>query len=183
MKSEEFMPIVKEICSITPTDCRSLNKAHLARQLMDLLNIPQNAEIYEIPLDWDDEVVILFMLPNDKNYYSLGAGHWLDGTERLILSITGRWKGREFKFFQEEGKEDIPLPLDYFQKKKQKGKGEKEMRDKILKVSYIMAWIGAIWFMLSLEASMWNIIPSLLCIAYVYAFGEANNGNWIIAPH
>lgn len=69
------------------------------------------------------------------------------------------------------------------EKKKQKGKGEKEMRDKILKVSYIMAWIGAIWFMLSLEASMWNIIPSLLCIAYVYAFGEANNGNWIISPH
>ena len=116
MNAKDFMPIVKEICSITPTDCRSLNKAHLARQLMDLVNIPQNAEIYEIPLDWDDEVVILFMLPNDKNYYSLGAGHWLDGTERLILSITGRWKGRKFKFFEEEGKEDISLPLDYFQK-------------------------------------------------------------------
>lgn len=126
MKSEEFMPIVKEICSITPTDCRSLNKAHLARQLMDLLNIPQNAEIYEIPLDWDDEVVILFMLPNDKNYYSLGAGHWLDGTERLILSITGRWKGRKFKFFEEEGKEDIPLPLDYFQRKNKKAKEKKK---------------------------------------------------------
>lgn len=120
MKSEEFMPIVKEICSITPTDCRSLNKSKLARELMNLVNIPQNAETYEIPLDWDDEVVILFMLPNDKNYYSLGAGHWLDGTERLILSITGRWKRREFKFFQEEGKEDIPLPLDYFQRKKTK---------------------------------------------------------------
>lgn len=117
MKPENFMPLVREICSITPTDCRSLNKAHLARQLMDLVNIPQNAEIYEIPLDWDDEVVILFTLPNDKNYYSLGAGHWLDGTERLILSITGRWKGRKFKFFEEEGKEDIPLPLDYFQKR------------------------------------------------------------------
>lgn len=116
MNPEKFMPIVKEICSITPTDCRSLNKAHLAREIMNLVNIPQNAEIYEIPLDWDDEVVILFMLPNDKNYYSLGAGHWLDGTERLILSITGRWKGRKFKFFEEEGKEDIPLPLDYFQK-------------------------------------------------------------------
>lgn len=126
MKSEEFMPIVKEICSITPIDCRSLNKAHLARQLMDLLNIPQNAEIYEIPLDWNDEVVILFMLPNDKNYYSLGAGHWLDGTERLILSITGRWKGRKFKFFEEEGKEDIPLPLDYFQRKNKKAKEKKK---------------------------------------------------------
>ena len=126
MKSEEFMPIVKEICSSTPTDCRSLNKSKLARELMNLVNIPQNAEIYEIPLDWDDEVVILFMLPNDKNYYSLGAGHWLDGTESLILSITGRLKGREFKFFQEEGKEDIPLPLDYFQRKNKKAKEKKK---------------------------------------------------------
>lgn len=57
------------------------------------------------------------------------------------------------------------------------------MRDKILKASYILAWIGAIWFLLSLEASMWNIIPSLLCLVYVVAFGEANNGNWIISPH
>lgn len=57
------------------------------------------------------------------------------------------------------------------------------MRDKILKVSYIMAWIGAIWFMLSLEASMWNLIPAALCLAYAYAFGEANNGNWIISLH
>ena len=118
MKPEKlkFMLLVKEVCNMEATDCRSLNKSKLARELMNLVNIPQNAEIYEIPLDWDDEVVILFMLPNDKNYYSLGAGHWLDGTERLILSITGRWKGREFKFFQEEGKEDIPLPLNYFQR-------------------------------------------------------------------
>lgn len=120
------MPFVKEICNMEATDCSSLNKSKLARELMNLVNIPQNAEIYEIPLDWDDEVVILFMLPNDKNYYSLGAGHWLDGTERLILSITGRWKGREFKFFQEEGKEDIPLPLDYFQKKNKKAKEKKK---------------------------------------------------------
>ena len=126
MKPEKFMPLVKEICNMEATDCRSLNKSKLARELMNLVNIPQNAEIYEIPLDWDDEVVILFMLPNDKNYYSLGAGHWLDGTERLILSITGRWKGREFKFLQEEGKEDIPLPLDYFQKKNKKAKEKKK---------------------------------------------------------
>lgn len=57
------------------------------------------------------------------------------------------------------------------------------MRDKILKASYILAWIGAFSFMLSLEVSMWNIIPSLLCLTYVVAFGEANNGNWIISLH
>lgn len=128
MKPEKFMPFVKEICNMEATDCRSLNKSKLVRELMNLVNIPQNAEIQEIPLDWDDEVVILFMLPNDKNYYSLGAGHWLDGTERLILSITGRWKGREFKFFQEEGKEDIPLPLDYFQKKTKRQRRKRNER-------------------------------------------------------
>ena len=57
------------------------------------------------------------------------------------------------------------------------------MRDKILKASYILAWIGAFSSLLSLEASMWNIIPSLLCLTYVVAFGEANSGNWIISQH
>lgn len=57
------------------------------------------------------------------------------------------------------------------------------MRDKILKASYILAWIGAFSSLLGLEASMWNIIPSLLCLTYVVAFGEANNGNWIISQH
>lgn len=54
MKPEKFMPLVKEICNMEATDCRSLNKSKLARELMNLVNIPQNAEIYEIPLDWDD---------------------------------------------------------------------------------------------------------------------------------
>ena len=126
MEPEKFMPLVREICNMQATDCRSLNKAKLARELMDLINIPQNAEIYEIPLDWDDEVVILFLLPNNKNYYSLGAGHWLDDTERMILGITGKLRGKKFKFFEEEGKEDIPLPLDYFQRKNKNTKERKE---------------------------------------------------------
>lgn len=57
------------------------------------------------------------------------------------------------------------------------------MKDKLLKVSYILAWVGTLWFLLSLENSMWNLIPAALCLAYAYAFGEANNGNWIISPH
>ena len=126
MNPEKFMPLVREICNMQATDCRSLNKAKLAREIMDLVNIPQNAEICEIPLDWDDEVVILFLLPNNKNYYSLGAGHWLDDTERMILGITGKLRGKKFKFFEEEGKEDIPLPLDYFQRKNKNAKERKE---------------------------------------------------------
>ena len=57
------------------------------------------------------------------------------------------------------------------------------MKDKLLKASYILACVGVFWFLFSLESSMWNIVPSILCIAYVYAFGEVNNGNWIISPH
>ena len=57
------------------------------------------------------------------------------------------------------------------------------MKDKLLKASYILAWVGTLWFLLSLESSMWNLIPAALCLAYAYVFGEANNGNWIISPH
>lgn len=57
------------------------------------------------------------------------------------------------------------------------------MKDKILKATYILAWVGTLLFLLSLESSMWNLIPAAFCLAYAYAFGEANNGNWIIAPH
>lgn len=47
MKPEKlkFMLLVKEICNMEATDCRSLNKSKLARELMNLVNIPQNAEI------------------------------------------------------------------------------------------------------------------------------------------
>ena len=36
------------------------------------------------------------------------------------------------------------------------------MRDKILKASYILAWIGAIWFLLSSESSLWYLVPGAL---------------------
>lgn len=81
MINVNFMEIVHEICTTTSTDCRSLNKSDLARKLMDLVNIPQNAEIQEIPLDWEDQVDVCFTIPNDDNCYSLYAGH---------LSIAGR---------------------------------------------------------------------------------------------
>ena len=76
MKKDEminvnFMEIVHEICTTASTDCRSLNKSDLSRKLMDLVNIPQNAEIQEIPLDWEDQVDVCFTIPNDDNYYSL----------------------------------------------------------------------------------------------------------------
>lgn len=71
----DFMKIVKEICSIESANCRSLNKSEVARKLMDMIDIPRSAEIQEIPLDWNDQVEILFTIPEDKYYYGLSAGH------------------------------------------------------------------------------------------------------------
>ena len=112
----DFMEIVKEICSIETTDCRSLNKSEVARKLMDMANIPRNAEIQEIPLDWNNQVETLFTIPEDKYYYGLSAGHWLDGTESMYLEIIGiqRDQGNDIWFdFYNTGKR---LPLDYFRK-------------------------------------------------------------------
>lgn len=111
-----FMKIVEKICSIESTNCRSLNKSELARKLMDMVNIPQNAEIQEIPLDWNDQVEILFTIPEDKYYYGLNAGHWLDGEESMYLEIIGvqrkQCNGIWFDFYN-TGKR---LLLDYFRK-------------------------------------------------------------------
>lgn len=113
----KVMQLVKQICDIKSTDCRSLNKDNLVRKLMNLANIPQNADIQEIPLDWDNQVVILFLLPHDKNYYSLFAGIGCDGKFYFEMSITGIFDGKYFHFLQEDGKEDQMLPIDYFVKK------------------------------------------------------------------
>lgn len=109
-----FMDIVREICAKNSTDCRSLNKSDLARKLMDMVNIPDNAEITEIPLDWDNQVGILFVIPNDDNYYCLYSGHWNNNTESMQLVITGTVHRNEnkldFDFFDEEKE----IGLDYF---------------------------------------------------------------------
>lgn len=108
----EFMNLVHEICITTSTDCKSLNKINLARKLMDMVNIPQSAEVQEIPTDWEDQVEICFTMPDDDNYYALSAGHWLDNTESIHLRIIGKVRENEFDFFEKE----IELSLTYFQK-------------------------------------------------------------------
>lgn len=115
---DRILQIVEQICNMEFTDCRGLSKVELARELMNLANIPQNADIQEIPLDWNNQVVILFLLPNDKNYYSLFAGIGCDGKFYFELSITGILKENGwFQFFEEEGKQDEILPIDYFEKR------------------------------------------------------------------
>lgn len=110
----KIMQIVSKICNTSSTNCRSLNKSELARQLLNLANVPQNAEIQEIPLDWGNQVVILFLVPNDANYYSLFAGIGNDGNFYFELTITGILNGNEFDFFDEEK----PLDINYFAPKK-----------------------------------------------------------------
>lgn len=107
---DKIMLIVNQICSTQSTGCRSLNKSDLARELVNLANIPGNAEIQEIPLDWDNMTEIMFLIPNDDNYYSLFAGIGCDGNFHFDLSIAGKLEGKYFNFFDHEK----PLPIDYF---------------------------------------------------------------------
>lgn len=113
----KVMAIVEKICNTESISCRGLDKSNFARELMNLANIPQNADIQEIPLDWNKQVVILFLLPNDKNYYSLFAGIGNDGKFYFELSITGILDGDYFHFFQDEGKEDQILSINFFEKR------------------------------------------------------------------
>lgn len=107
---DKVMHLVKEICNTESANCRSLNKKELARQLMDIANIPQNAEVQEIPLDWDNQVNILFLIPNDTNYYSLFAGYGMDNNFYFQLGITGVLNRNEFEFFDK----DKTLDINYF---------------------------------------------------------------------
>lgn len=114
---ENYMNLVKMICGEASADCRSLNKSDLARQLLDLANVPASAVINEIPVDWADQCVILFELPGDDNYYSLFAGLGLDGVEHFDLAITGTITrsadgSERFNFFED----DTALSLDHFSK-------------------------------------------------------------------
>lgn len=45
----KVMSIVEKICSTESISCRGLDQSILARELMNLANIPQNADIQELP--------------------------------------------------------------------------------------------------------------------------------------
>lgn len=111
----EFMKIVREICNVESTDCRSLNKSALARKLMDMVSIPKNAEIMEIPLDWNNQVAILFIIPDDDNYYCLYAGHWNNNIESMQLVISGTVYRSENRFDFDFYNKEKEIGLDYFE--------------------------------------------------------------------
>lgn len=112
MNNNEAMNLVSAICNEKSTGCRSLNKSDIARELLNLASVPQNAEIQEIPLDWNNQVEILFLLPNDNSYYSLFAGLGTDGNFYFELSIVGTIHNGYFDFFDAAKF----LNIDYFLK-------------------------------------------------------------------
>lgn len=127
-KQNKIMQLVRQICNAKSVDCRSLNKAKLAREILNLVDVPQDAEIQEIPLDWDNQVVILFLMPDDVNYYSLFAGIGNDGKFYLELSVTGILNGDRFDFISEE----IPLDINHFKNPKiSKSEIEREVNARI----------------------------------------------------
>lgn len=117
MNKNNFMPIVEKICSLPPsgldrTEEDGKELLNLCQTLMDMVNIPSSAEIYEVPLMEDNQVAIYFFLEgDDEKEYCLNAGHWLDGTISMELEAYG-------KETNEHGIEMYAafesLPLDYF---------------------------------------------------------------------
>lgn len=112
-----ILELVDKICTMESTNCRSLNKSHLARKIMDFVGVPLDAIIHEIPLDWDRQVEIMFTIPKDTlhkvNYYfGLYAGVGSDGKLTLELSKCGEWdnKSRYFDFYIR----NKLIPIDYF---------------------------------------------------------------------
>lgn len=114
-KYKDFMSIVREMCVRKSTNCRSLNMKDLARRLMDMVGIPQNAEIFEIPLNWQNQVGITFTVPKYPVAFCLYAGHWNDGTESMQLEIVGTIRNDDDDISIDYWKEEMSLPLDYFE--------------------------------------------------------------------
>lgn len=105
-EKKKIIEIVSKICDTESTNCRSLNKVYLARELMNIANIPTNADICEIPLNWDNQVVVLFLIPEDNNYYSFFARIGNDRRFYFELSVTDKLlPNGKFYFYSEIEKE------------------------------------------------------------------------------
>lgn len=86
---EKVKSLIKEICMGECTVCRGLEKAVLARKLMNFAHVPQNARIWEMTARRDNQVLISFTLPEDDNYYSLFAGIGYDGNSYFKMAMMG----------------------------------------------------------------------------------------------
>ncbi len=115
--NEKVLEIVDKICSMPTLDCRGLNKSAEARRLLDMKHVPAEANIVEIPLCWDRQVVINFEIPNDFLAYSLFAGIGTDKKYYFYMYIDGIWDEDELLSLgdNEEGYDkEIKLNDDFF---------------------------------------------------------------------
>lgn len=71
VNKNHVLSLVMQICNMQSTNCRSLNKANLAYELLKIAGI-NNANITEIPLDWDSQVVVIFQ--HNGEFKELFAG-------------------------------------------------------------------------------------------------------------
>lgn len=117
MNEKYIMETVKKICSMKSTNCRSLNKSEYARILLAYVNVPVDAVIHEIPLDWNNQVEIMFTIPEDTRhkvnyYFGLFAEIGVDGQLHFELSQCGEWnrKSDYFDFYFR----DKVIPINYF---------------------------------------------------------------------
>lgn len=109
---ENILELVDRICAMESTNCRGLNKSEEARKLLDIINVPNNAIISEIPLDWNRQVIVLFRIPADNNVYSLFSGIGNNGKFYFELTIDGTFQN-DGTFVDYFGNGEI-LPIDYF---------------------------------------------------------------------
>lgn len=108
--NKKIMELVTRICNSNFTDCRGLSNRDFAFELLALANVPTTAEIQEIPLNNDMQVVILFLLPNDNNYYSLFSGIGTDDIFHFELAICGQLEIDTFNFYDD----DKVIDINYF---------------------------------------------------------------------
>lgn len=110
--------MLKKICNAESVSCRGLDQSSLARELMNFANVPQNADIQEIPVNWDNMIEINFLIPNNDKYFCLFAGIGIDGNYHFELSIIGTLlENGWFHFRQEDELSDLIIPIDYFVRK------------------------------------------------------------------
>lgn len=98
MKFINLIEIVDEICQQEAHGCRALNLD--INSLLQMSEI-HNADIWEIPVHENHQVVVLYKLPDDNRYYSLFAGIGLDGNTHLEISIEGTVNGNHINFYDE----------------------------------------------------------------------------------
>ena len=165
-EQNKVLEIVKQICNTESLDCRSLNKSNLALELLKIANVPTSATIQEIPLDKENQVVILFTMKNDNNYYSLFAGIGNNGDFCFQLGIDGTVKNNEITFYDDSK----ILPIDYF-----------KTEIKVINTTttqYVEAQKQEI---LQVDASIWsnNLVTELRKEYFDTIIEELNKGNKI----